>query len=199
MILGKRLNPDFVLVGLGNPGKTYHRNRHNIGFMFVDHIATSLSASVDRKTANALVGEVQFQETSLVLAKPQTYMNETGRSVKKLLMKFNIPLEKLLVVFDDLDLPLGQIRIRPQGGSSGHKGMKSIFHFIHTQEFPRIRFGIGRPPGKMDPADYVLTDFTSGEMETVQESFRRVEACLSLFFAGQIEAAMTQCNTDKVS
>jgi peptidyl-tRNA hydrolase, PTH1 family len=145
----------YLMVGLGNPGREYRTNRHNIGFMLVDHLAARLSVSFSRLESKALVTKAEYQGRRLVLAKPQTFMNLSGQAVGTLVRFYKVPLAQLMVCYDDVDLPLGQIRIRPDGGSAGQKGMGSIIERLGTQQFPRLRLGIGRPPGRMDAAAYV--------------------------------------------
>ncbi|MFQ5617119.1 MAG: aminoacyl-tRNA hydrolase, partial [Anaerolineales bacterium] len=142
----------FLIAGLGNPGREYAGNRHNVGFMLVDRLAERLRVRFTRMQNKALVTDALWQEHKLILAKPQTYMNESGQAVAPLVRFYKIPLENLLVAFDDMDIPLGAIRIRPKGGSGGQKGMKSVIQRLGNQQgFPRIRLGLGRPPGQMPP------------------------------------------------
>ena len=143
-----------MIVGLGNPGLAYRHTRLNI--------------PVKRLKFKAMIGEGRFGESKVVLVKPMTFMNESGRAVAPLLRFFKLPLSNLLIIHDDLDLPLGTLRLRPSGGTSGQRGMASIITQLGTQEFPRMRLGIGRPPGQMDPVDYVLKDFLPSENELLK-------------------------------
>lgn len=154
-----------MIVGLGNPGLAYRRTRHNFGFLAIDKLANELNIPVKRLKFKAMIGEGRFGDNKVVLVKPLTFMNESGRAVAPLLRFFKLPLTNLLVIHDDLDLPLGTLRLRPSGGTSGQRGMASIITQLGTQEFPRMRLGIGRPPGQMDPVDYVLKDFLPSENE----------------------------------
>ncbi|HPR34745.1 MAG TPA: aminoacyl-tRNA hydrolase [Anaerolineaceae bacterium] len=154
-----------MIVGLGNPGLAYRRTRHNFGFLAIDKLANELNIPVKRLKFKAMIGEGRFGDNKVVLVKPLTFMNESGRAVAPLLRFFKLPLTNLLVIHDDLDLPLGTLRLRPSGGTSGQRGMASIITQLGTQEFPRMRLGIGRPPGQMDPVDYVLKDFHPSENE----------------------------------
>jgi len=154
-----------MIVGLGNPGPAYRHTRHNFGFLAVDELADELSIQVKRLKFKAMIGEGRFNGNKVVLVKPMTFMNESGRAVAPLLRYFKLPLSNLLVIHDDLDLPLGTLRLRPSGGTSGQRGMASIITHLGTQEFPRMRLGIGRPPGQMDPVDYVLKNFLPSENE----------------------------------
>ncbi len=185
----------YLIVGLGNPGVKYARTRHNIGFRCVDTLAERHGLSFDRKQGKALLASGTIAGRSVLLAKPQTYMNLSGEAVSAIAAFYRIPPERLLVIFDDLDLPVGTIRIRKRGGAGGQKGMKSIIDRLGTQEFPRIRFGIGRPPGRMDPADYVLLPFADGdESILVVETIDRVVQAVEIWLAEGIDAAMNRFN-----
>ena len=157
-------NP-FLIVGLGNPGPDYRHNRHNVGFMAIDALARALDIPIQRVELRALVGKGLLDGQRVILAKPQTFMNKSGQAVASLARFYKIPVDQILVVHDDLDLPFGNLRLRPEGGTGGHKGMDSIMNRLGTREFPRLRVGIGRPPGRMDPADFVLHDFDPPQQE----------------------------------
>jgi PTH1 family peptidyl-tRNA hydrolase len=146
----------YLIVGLGNPGREYKDHRHNFGFMLVDRLCVRLNARGMKVQSRAIVISTKHNEQKLILAKPQTYMNLSGQSVQGLLRFYKLPLDHLLVAHDDLDLPFGTIRLRPGGGPGGQKGVGSIIQQLGTQDFPRLRMGIDHPPGRMDPADYVL-------------------------------------------
>jgi len=154
-----------MIVGLGNPGPVYRHTRHNFGFLALDELADELNIQVKRLKFKAMIGEGKFNDSKVVLVKPMTFMNESGRAVAPLLRYFKVPFSNLLVIHDDLDLPLGTLRLRPSGGTSGQRGMASIITHLGTQDFPRMRLGIGRPPGQMDPVDYVLKNFLPSENE----------------------------------
>lgn len=185
----------FLIVGLGNPGKEHRSNRHNIGFMLLDVLAEEHNCAFARRKSNSLVTEFMLDDSKIILAKPQTFMNLSGRAVAPLLRFFRIPPARLLVAYDELDLPLGRIRMRPGGGSGGHRGMRSIIHELGSQDFPRLRLGIDRPPGRMDPADYVLQDFRPEDQEFILTQLKRASECVSKFIREGIQAAMTCCNT----
>jgi PTH1 family peptidyl-tRNA hydrolase len=138
----------YIIAGLGNPGRKYKANRHNIGFMLVSHLAQKLDTSFLRTESKALVTKAKYMDRTIILAKPQTYMNLSGQPIVSLSKYYKVPLENLLVVYDDVDLPFGKIRMRPSGGSAGQKGITSIIERFGTKEFPRMRLGIGRPPGR---------------------------------------------------
>jgi len=160
----------------------------------VDALAAAQNIPIQRVELRALVGKGTFEGGRLILAKPQTYMNYSGRSVGPLMRYYKIPLEQLLVIHDDLDLPFGSLRLRPFGGTGGQKGMESIVKQLGTREFPRLRVGIGRPPGRMDPADYVLHDFDPQEAEFLPEVLSRAVDATRRFILDGIEAAMNTFN-----
>jgi len=184
----------FLIVGLGNPGREYRLNRHNVGFLLIDRMADELEADRARVQAGSLVSSTRFEGRKLILAKPQTYMNRSGQSVQGLLAFYKLPLERFLVAHDDLDIPFGALRMRPGGGPGGQKGMASAIDYLGTRDFPRLRIGIGRPPGKMDPAAYVLQDFPAAEQEALRDVLdRAMEAIFTLVREG-IEKAMSRFN-----
>lgn len=184
----------FLIVGLGNPGREFKGNRHNIGFMLVDRLAERLGASFGRMESKALVTKADYQGKRLVLVKPQTYMNLSGQPVSSLVRFYKVPLGNLLLVYDDVDLPLGTLRIRPEGGSAGHKGMKSTIERLGSQEFPRLRIGIDRPPGRKAAADYVLQNFSKDQAGRLPQVLdRAVDAVLSFVTEG-LDTAMNKYN-----
>ncbi len=151
-------------------------------------------ARFTRMQANALVTDARLDGIRVILAKPQTFMNNAGQSVGSLARFFRLPAEQILAVYDDLDLPLGALRLRPGGGTGGHRGLGSIVDHLGLDDFPRLRFGIGRPPGAMDPADYVLQDFGRSDEELVSSNVERAVACIRSFALEGIQAAMTRFN-----
>lgn len=184
----------FLIIGLGNPGREYKDTRHNIGFMLIDHIAVRLNARGMKLQSKAIVISALHEERKIILAKPQTFMNLSGQSVQGLLHFYKIPFENLLVAHDDLDIPLGTIRIRPSGGPGGQRGMASTIEQLGTKDFPRLRLGIGRPPGRMDAKDYVLQDFSKDDMKLLPEVLDRgVDAALTFVTHG-LNKAMNQFN-----
>lgn len=185
----------YLVAGLGNPGREYEHTRHNVGFMCADALARAHGLAFDpkkRSKARVAVGSVAGKR--LAIAKPQTFMNLSGSAVQGLAAFYKIPPEHILVVYDDLDLPAGTLRIRPKGGSGGHKGMTDIIRRLGTQDFPRIRFGIGRPPGKMDPAAFVLRPFDRDELPQVQDSIDRVVGAIEAWLREGIDIAMNRYN-----
>ena len=193
-LLSKPEETAFLIIGLGNPGAEYRQNRHNIGFMVIDQLAQVLSIPLQRVKFKAITGTGKFEGRRVILAKPQTYMNASGESVGPLSRYFKVPLNQLMVVHDDLDIPFGSLRIRPMGGTSGQKGMKSIVEKLGSQDFPRMRIGIGRPPGRMDPADYVLQNFKNDELATRDEVLDSATAAIKLFILEGLDRAMNTFN-----
>ncbi len=183
-----------MIVGLGNPGPRYAHNRHNVGFQIVDALAEKHALSFQKRQFKALLAMGVIQEERVLLVKPQTYMNLSGDAVQPLVSYYKVALSDMMVVFDDMDLPLGVIRLRPFGGAGGHNGMRSIIQRLGSNQFPRLRVGIDRPPGRMDPAAYVLQDFSPEEEALmVQVRARAVEA-LEMWLAQGIDAAMNAFN-----
>jgi len=184
----------FLIVGLGNPGREYKDNRHNFGFMLIDRLSVRLNARLSRVQAKALVGSVNFEGDKLILAKPQTYMNLSGQSIQGLARFYKLPLENMLVAHDDLDLPFGTVRIRPGGGPGGQKGVASAIERLGTKDFCRMRLGIGRPPGRMDPAAYVLQDFAQGDLVLLSEILDHAAEAVLTFVTEGLNAAMNKFN-----
>jgi len=182
-----------LIVGLGNPGRKYAGNRHNVGFQCLDRLAEAWDLSFGRRKHKALLAQGQIAGLKVILAKPQTFMNLSGEAVERMARFYKAPPENILVIYDDLDLPVGRIRLRPEGGSGGHKGMKSIMEHLGANGFPRLRVGIGRPVHG-DPVDYVLGDFTLDERITIDVVCERVVSAVELWLAEGIAAAMNRYN-----
>jgi len=185
----------FILVGLGNPGREYRGNRHNVGFMTIDRLSEAFAIKISKVQAKALVGSGQWEGRKIILVKPQTYMNLSGDAVGSLLRYYKVPLAQLMVAHDDLDLPVGVIRLRPGGGSAGQKGVASTINKVGTQNFPRLRIGIGRPPGQMAAADYVLQNFSKADQEIIDPTIVRAVEAIKVFIRDGLDAAMNQFNT----
>jgi PTH1 family peptidyl-tRNA hydrolase len=184
----------YLLIGLGNPGREYNNTRHNIGFMLIDQLCVRLNARGIKLQSKAIVISTTYEERRIILAKPQTYMNLSGQSVQGLLHFYKIPTENLLVAHDDLDLPFATIRIRPAGGPGGQRGMASTIEKLGTKDFPRLRLGIGRPPGRMDPKDYVLQDFSRDETKMLPEILERGSDAALTFVIDGLNKAMNKYN-----
>lgn len=186
----------YLIIGLGNPGREYRENRHNIGFMLIDRLAIRLNARMSRLQSKALIASARYESAKVILAKPQTFMNLSGQAVQSLARFYKIPLEEnLMLVHDDLDLPFGTIRLRPGGGAGGQKGVKSTIQHLGTNDFPRLRLGIGRPPGRMDAAAYVLQDFAKGDEQILSETLDRAADAVFAFIDEGLDAAMNRFNS----
>jgi len=184
----------FLIVGLGNPGREYKENRHNVGFMLVDRLTVRLDGRMSRMQAKALVASVNYEGNKIILAKPQTYMNLSGRSIQGLARFYKLPLENMIVAHDDLDLPFGTIRIRPGGGPGGQRGVASTIERLGTKDFRRLRIGIGRPPGRMDPAAYVLQDFSKADQPLLSEILDHAADAALEFVLNGLDSAMNKFN-----
>jgi len=191
-----------LIVGLGNPGQGYAHNRHNLGFLCLNHFAKSNGIRLDRKQSKARVGTGEVAGKRVIVAKPQTYMNLSGQSVSLLVKKFNIDLGNLAIIHDDLDLPLGKIRIRQGSSSGGHKGVGSIISCLGSQDFPRIRVGIGRPAiteysSEVTEANmiaYVLNDFTPAEEQIIFQIIPQVSQAVLCLVTDGLTIAMNKYN-----
>ncbi|MDW7649793.1 MAG: aminoacyl-tRNA hydrolase [Bacillota bacterium] len=185
----------FLLLGLGNPGPKYLLTRHNVGFRAVDKISAAAKIPLYKAGHHAFWGKGRVAGQDVVLAKPMTFMNNSGLAAAGLCRAFGILPENLLVIYDDLDLPAGAVRLRPQGGSGGHNGIKSITLQMQTDGFPRLRLGIGRRPTELDAADYVLQEFSAHEEEVLAEALDTAVKASFLFVREGITAAMNRYNT----
>jgi len=193
-MLPEQPSNNYLIVGLGNPGREYKHTRHNIGFMTIDKLAVDLSIRLSKVQSKALIATALLDGRKLILVKPQTFMNLSGQSVISLLRFYRIPLEQMIVIHDDIDLPVGTIRIRPGGGSAGQRGLASIIEKLGTQAFPRLRIGVGRPPGRMDAADYVLQDFTKAEQPVMEKVIAEASQAARTFVLEGLDKAMNTYN-----
>ena len=190
-----------LIVGLGNPGRGYANNRHNVGFACLNHFARKQGIRFDRKQGKARVGTGEVAGSKVLLARPQTYMNLSGQSVSRLMKKFNINLNDLLVIHDDLDLSLGKIRIRHGSSSGGHKGIDSIISSLGSQDFTRLRVGIGRPAteglaetSEADIIAYVLSNFTSEEKQIIVQVIPKASEAIYCLLSQGLAVAMNKYN-----
>ena len=190
-----------LIVGLGNPGKEYAHNRHNVGFRCINHLAKLHSINVKQRQCQSQVGSGIIAGIKVLLAKPKTFVNLSGNAVNQLMRKHGISTDDLIVIYDDLDLPLGKIRIRADGSSGGHKGIKSIIATLGTQDFCRIKIGIGRPdaPDNTDHStdavvDHVLSDFNREEEQLIKSAIDRAAEAVECIIAKDITTAMNQFN-----
>ena len=186
----------YLLIGLGNPGREYANTRHNFGFMLIDRLAVRLNARGMKMQSKAIVTNAIDEERKLILAKPQTYMNLSGQSVQGLIHFYKLPLTNVMILSDDLDLPFGTIRIRASGGPGGQRGLSSILERLGTKDVPRLRLGIDRPPGRMDPANYVLQNFSRADMQAISEILDRAADATLEFVKNGLNSAMNKFNGD---
>ena len=182
----------WLVIGLGNPGREYERSRHNMGFLVIDELARRLGGRVSDRAAKSLTGRIRVGERELVLAKPQTMMNLSGLAAKALRAKYAVPLERTLIIHDDLDHPFGRLRLRKSGSSAGNHGIDSVIGSFGSQDFIRFRVGIGRPPG--DGVDYVLSPFTSEERAQLPAIVGRTADAVLFTVEHGIDRAMTEFN-----
>ncbi len=191
-----------LIVGLGNPGRGYANNRHNIGFMCLNCFARRYGIRFDKRKCQARIGSGEVAGNKVVVARPQTYMNRSGEAVSRLVKRFEVGLDKLIVIHDDLDLPLGKIRIRPRGSAAGHKGINSIIAELGSEDFTRIRVGIGRPPiaesstetSEADVIAYVLSDFTPEEKRVITEAISQVSEAIYCLLTEGLVTTMNRYN-----
>ncbi len=184
----------WLIVGLGNPGRQYANTRHNAGFHVVDRLAAACDLHFDEQRSRAMLARGRIEEVGVALVKPQTYMNLSGEAVGVVARFFKVPPERTLVIFDDLDLPLGALRLREQGGAGGHHGMDSLVAHLGTRDFPRMRVGIGRPVGQMPPEAYVLQDFSADEKRLMEQTYERAVDAVRVTLREGFQIAMNRFN-----
>ena len=185
---------NWLIVGLGNPGSQYEKTRHNAGFMLIDRLAEKFSAFIKREECRALIGRSMIENQTVEFVKPQTFMNLSGEAINCLLKKENREAKKLIVISDDLALPLGKVRLRPKGSDGGHNGLKSIIANLKTQEFIRLRIGIQPEHPLSDTRRFVLEKFSKSETETVEKVLEQSVLAIRLLISEGIEKAMAQFN-----
>lgn len=186
---------EFLIVGLGNPGKNYEFTRHNAGFLTLDHIASELDTEINNFKSNALVADVVINNHRCLLVKPQTFMNNSGTAVRDIAKFYKIPPEKIIVIFDDISLPCGKLRIRRKGTDGGHNGIKSIIYHLNSDQFPRIKIGVGAKPNpEYDLADWVLSKFGKDDTEQLKSAITKATEVLPFILDGEIDKAMNKAN-----
>lgn len=183
----------YVIVGLGNPGKQYQQTRHNVGFNAIDVLSEKLGIRVDKIKYKAVVGEGLYQGEKIMLVKPQTFMNLSGESVIKIMSYFDLPIEKLIVIFDDIDTDLGKLRIRKKGSAGTHNGMRNIIYLLQKDEFPRVRIGIGKPE-RGELKDFVLRKFSADEKVLMSDAISRAAEATLAIIREDVDKAMNQYN-----
>lgn len=184
----------YIIAGLGNPGKEYEGTRHNAGFMTIDALAERYNIEVREKAHKALIGKGIIEGQRVLLLKPQTYMNLSGESIRSVMDFYKEDPENFFVIFDDVSLEPGQLRIRKKGSAGGHNGIKSIIAHLGTQEFARIKVGVGEKPSQMDLADYVLGHFSKGEKEVMEQAYKDGAAAAAAIMTEGIDDAMNRYN-----
>lgn len=184
----------YLIVGLGNPGDDYVDTRHNVGFRAVYSLAEAYNIKNTSYKFRSLTARGLIKNRPVLLAQPLTYMNKSGEAVALLVKYYNIPLEKIIIMYDDLDLPTGKIRIKTKGSAGGHKGLRSIINMLGTEEIPRIRIGIDRPPDGIPVIDYVLGYFDKGEEELLKDTMKEVVGAVETILVDSLEEAMNKFN-----
>ena len=184
-----------IIVGLGNPGEEYSKTRHNAGFMAIDELCSRLGLRCDRAKFKALVTEATVADKRVLIMKPQTYMNKSGEAIIEASRFYKIPAESIIVISDDVTLDVGRLRIRKKGSAGGHNGLKSIIEHLGTDEFPRIKLGVGQKPHPdYDMVDWVLGKFPKQDLDTLEKAVKVVPEALSLMIQGDFDKAMNTCN-----
>ncbi|OQY12422.1 MAG: aminoacyl-tRNA hydrolase [Desulfobacteraceae bacterium 4572_19] len=187
-------NSNWLVAGLGNPGTSYDKTRHNIGFMFIDFFAENYSIQVSKEKFKTVFGRGKTRNANLILAKPMAYMNKSGNPLQQLTGYFNIIPENLLVVYDDIDLPFAKIRVREKGGHGGHNGIRSIMEALGNGEFNRLRIGVGRPNGQREVTDHVLGKFSAEEKKQLPNLLKHAEDVVSTIINHGVKEAMNVFN-----
>ena len=185
---------EYVIAGLGNPGAKYEKTRHNAGFMAIDYIANELGVKVNKSKFQGEICDVDINGKRAILLKPQTFMNLSGNSVAEVLTFYKIPVEKLIVIYDDISLDPGKIRIRRKGSAGGHNGIKNIIENIGSDKFPRIKIGIGNKPEKWDLANYVTGEFSKEQLEALSPALNKSYEALKLMIIDKTDEAMNKFN-----
>jgi PTH1 family peptidyl-tRNA hydrolase len=189
-----RRSKPYLIIGLGNPGRKYRDNRHNVGFMVLNRLAEKLETSFPKMKMEGLTTAVRYKNQRLILVKPQQFMNLSGKVAASFARFYKIPLENILVVYDDVDLPFETLRLKPDGGDAGQKGVRSIIDELGTKEFSRLRVGIDRPPGRMPVSAYVLQDFSGQESEWLPSVLDRATEAILTYVEFGLNQAMTTYN-----
>ncbi|MBQ4625866.1 MAG: aminoacyl-tRNA hydrolase [Clostridia bacterium] len=188
--------PEFLIVGLGNPGKKYELTRHNAGFLFTDLLADKLGFKINKIQFKAITGTAEISGKKCIVMKPQTFMNNSGEAVKQAAAFYKIPPENIIVVFDDISLPCGKLRIKRKGSDGGHNGIKSIIYLLNSDKFPRVKLGVGeKPHPDYDLADWVLSSFKKDELTALRDAAEKACEAVELMVSGNIDRAMSSFNS----
>ena len=188
------LTPDLVILGIGNPGPQYANTRHNVGFWFIDHIAEQEGIELKRQKNLVRTSRIQLDNRSIILAKSRTFVNVSGDAAEYLITRYQIELSQLLVVYDDIHLPVSRMRLRAQGSAGGHNGIRSIIAAVHSQDFPRIRIGVGSPESGVDQVGYVLGTPDSNEKESIDHAISKAVTSVGVILSEGIDIAMNKFN-----
>lgn len=183
----------YIIAGLGNPGKEYAGTRHNVGFDTIDFLAEKYNVNLNKLKFNSVYGEININGEKVMLVKPVTYMNRSGIAIAEIVKYYKVPIENLIIIYDDIDIPAGTLRIRPHGSSGTHNGMKSIIYQLENDKFPRIRIGIGRNPD-MDLADYVLQRFNKDDREKIDSIIKSASEAAEEIIAKSLDSSMQKFN-----
>ncbi len=182
----------YLIVGLGNPGREYEKTRHNVGFVAIDYLAGQINAKISKIKFKGIFGEGFIGNEKCILLKPQTYMNLSGESVRECAEFYKIPTENIIVIYDDITLEPGKVRIRPSGSAGGHNGMKSIIYLLNSDKFPRVRFGVGAP--EHDLSNHVLGHFSDEDGVSVTRAIKNIEDIISVIIKNGLDDAMSRFN-----
>lgn len=188
----------YYIVGLGNPGLQYENTRHNVGFMTIDYLANKYDIDVRKSKFKSLYGQGEISGHKVMLIKPQTYMNNSGEAVREIRNFYKFDIDKLIVIYDDIDIDFGTIRIRKKGSAGSHNGMKSIIYQIQDDQFPRIKVSIGKKPEKWDLANFVLSGFSKEEAKILEDEIRIAAEAIEIILKDDIDKAMNKCNSIKL-
>lgn len=184
----------FIVIGLGNPGTRYENTRHNVGFDTIDKLSKKHNIAVSKVKHKAVIGDGIIEGCRVILAKPQTFMNLSGESVREIIEWYKVPIKNIIIIYDDIDLPIGKLRVRPKGSSGTHNGMRSVIYQIQSDEFPRIRIGIDKPPQGWDLANFVLSKFSSEERKNVEEAIDNAVSAVETIIKLGVDSAMNRFN-----
>ena len=184
----------YIIVGLGNPGRKYTATRHNVGFDAITRLSDDYNISLNIKKHKAICGKGYIEGVKIILAQPQTYMNLSGESVRDMADFYKVEAQNIIVIYDDTNLDVGQLRIRREGSAGGHNGIKSIISHLKSIDFPRVRIGIGKKPAEWDLADYVLSKFSNGENKIIREGLKNTSEAVKTIITSDIDKAMNIYN-----
>jgi len=188
----------FIIIGLGNPGKKYENTRHNVGFDTVELLSRRHGITITKLKHKALLGDGKISGKRVILVKPQTFMNLSGESVREILEWYKVPVKNIIIIYDDIDLPAGKLRLRPKGSAGTHNGMRSVIYQIESDEFPRIRIGVGGPPEGWELADYVLSKLSGEDKKKVEEAIVYAADAVEEIVKSGIDVAMNKFNSLKL-